>query len=84
MCIRDRSYSYTTKLDGSEVPVYSSGKVVMTTRVKKTGANVYEGSSTGAGGTVTFKTSISADGKVMTSESTTGSTKLLSVFDRVK
>ena len=39
-----RSLSYTTKLDGAEVPVYSAGKVVMTLRAKKTGPNTWEGS----------------------------------------
>jgi hypothetical protein len=77
------SISYTTKLDGAEVPVYSSGKVVMTIRAKKTGPNVYEGSTTANGVTSTFKTTISADGKVMTSESTNGPIKSQSVFDRV-
>ena len=77
------SMTYTTKLDGAEVPVYSSGKVVMTFRAKRTGPNTYEGSTTANGTTTNFKTTVSADGKVMTSESTTGSIKSRSVYDRV-
>jgi hypothetical protein len=78
------SLSYTTKLDGAEVPVYSAGKVVMTLRVKKTGPNTYEGTTSANGATSQFKTTISADGKVMTSESIAGAIKgQLSVFDRV-
>jgi len=34
------AYSYITKFDGTEAPVYSSGKVVVTIRVRKTGPNV--------------------------------------------
>ena len=77
------SMTYTSKLDGSEVPVYSSGKVVMTFRVKRTGPNTYEGSTTANGTTTGFTSTVSADGKVMTSESTTGSIKSGSVYDRV-
>lgn len=77
------SMTYTTKLDGAEVPVYSSGKVVMTFRAKRTGPNTYEGSTTANGTTTSVTTIISADGKVMTSESTTGSIKSRSVYDRV-
>ena len=76
--------TYVTKLDGAEVPVYSSGKVVMTLRAKRTGPNTYQGSTTGQGGTSTFKTSLSADGKTMTSDGMTGSIALHTVFDRVK
>lgn len=78
------SMTYTTKLDGAEVPVYSSGKVVMMFRAKRTGPNTYEGSSSANGMTTNFKTTVSADGKVMTSESTTGPIKARSVYDRVK
>ena len=78
------SMSYTTKLDGAEVPVYSAGKVVMTVRLKKTGPNTYEGSTSANGMTIQFKTTISADGKVMTTESTNEPAKSRSVFDRVK
>ena len=78
------SMSYTTKLDGAEVPVYSAGKVVMTMRAKKTGPNTYEGSTSANGMTIQFKTTISADGKVMTTESTNEPIKSRSVFDRVK
>ena len=77
------SLSYTTKLDGAEVPVYSAGKVVMMLRAKKTGPNTYEGSTSANGMTSQYKTTISADGKVMTSESTNGPIKSHSVFDRV-
>ena len=77
------SLSYTTKLDGVEVPVYSAGKVVMTMRAKKTGPNTYEGSTSANGMTTQFKTTISADGKVMTTESTDGPVKAHSIFDRV-
>ena len=77
------SITYTTKLDGAEVPVYSAGKVVMTLRGKQTGPNTYEGSSSVNGVTSQYKTTISADGKVMTVESTGGSVKSKSVFDRV-
>ena len=78
-----RSLSYTTKLDGAEVPVYSAGKVVMTLRAKKTGPNTWESRTSANGMTSQFKTTISADGKVLTSESIDGPTKLHSVFDRV-
>ena len=78
------SLTYVTKLDGAEVPVYSSGKVVMTMSAKKTGPNTYEGSTGGPGGTSTYKTTISADGKTMTSEGTSGPNPGRSVFDRVK
>jgi hypothetical protein len=77
------SLSYTTKLDGAEVPVYSAAKVVMMLRAKKTGPNTYEGSTSANGMTSQYKTTISADGKVMTSESTDGPIKSRSVFDRV-
>src|SRR4051812_17947838 len=60
------STTYVTKLDGAEVPVYSAGKIVMKVRGKRTGSNTYEGSATGPGGTITSKTTISADGKTMT------------------
>jgi hypothetical protein len=76
--------TYVTKFDGGEVPVYSAGKVVMTMRGKRTGPNSYEGSTSGAGGTSTFKTTISADGKTMTTDSTSGPNPGQSVFDRVK
>jgi hypothetical protein len=76
------SMSYATKLDGAEVPVYSAGKVVMMLRGKKTGPNTYEGSTSANGVTSQYKTTISADGKVMTVESTNGP-KFTSVFDRV-
>src|SRR5258706_551219 len=66
------SMTYVTKFDGAEVPVYSSGKVVMTMRGKKTGPNTYEGSVSGPGGTTAYKTTISPDGKTMTTESTSG------------
>jgi uncharacterized protein (DUF2147 family) len=78
------SLMYVTKLDGAEVPVYSSGKVVMTMSAKRTGPNTYEGSTAGPGGTSTYKTTISADGKTMTSEGTSGPNPERSVFDRVK
>ena len=78
------SFTYTTKLDGTEVPVYSAGKVVMMIGGKKTGPNTYEGSSSANGMTSQYKATISADGKVMTVESTTGTVKSKSVFDRVK
>lgn len=76
--------TYVTKLDGAEVPVYSSGKVVMTLRGKRTGPNTYEGSVAGPGGTGTSKTTISADGKTMTTDGTMGSMASHLVFDRVK
>jgi len=76
------SLSYTMKLDGVEVPVYSAGKVVMTTRAKKPGPNTWEGTISANGMTTHFKTTISADGKVLTTESTDGPVKQ-SVFDRV-
>ena len=78
------SMTYVTKLDGAEVPVYSSGKVVMTVRAKKTGPNTYEGSASGPGGTITSKTTISADGKTLTTEGTSGPNGERAVFDRVK
>ena len=77
------SFTFTTKLDGAEVPVYSAGKVVMTLRVKKTGPNTYEGSTSANGKITQSRTTISADGKVMTVESTDGPVKSKSVFDRV-
>jgi hypothetical protein len=77
------SLSYTTKLDGAEVPVYSAGKVVMTLRAKKTVPNTWEGTISANGMTSQFKTTISADGKVLTSESINEPTKSHSVFDRV-
>ena len=77
------SLSYTTKLDGAEVPVYSAGKVVMTMRAKKTGPNTWEGTTSANGMTSQFKTTLSADGNVLTSESIDGPTKSHSVFDRV-
>jgi len=78
------STTYVTKFDGAEVPVYSEGKVVMKMRGKKTGPNTYEGSISGPGGTSPYKTTISADGKTMTTESTSGQNLGRSVFDRVK
>ena len=78
------SLSYTTKLDGAEVPVYSAGKVVMTMRGKKTGPNTWEGTISANGMTTQFKTTLSADGNVLTSESINGPTKEHSVFDRVR
>ena len=77
------SISYTTKLDGAEVPVYSAGKVVMTVRAKKTGPNTWEGTISANGMTTQFRTTMSADGKVLTSESLNGPTKMHSIFDRV-
>ena len=77
------SLYYTIKLDGAEVPVYSAGKVVMTIRAKKTGPNTWAGTTSANGMTSQFKTTISADGKVLTSESTDGPIKSHSVFDRV-
>ena len=77
------SFSYTTKLDGAEVPAYSAGKVVMTVRAKKTGPNTWEGIISANGMTTQFRTTLSADGKVLTSESIGGPTKMQSVFDRV-
>ena len=76
--------AYVIKFDGAEVPVYSAGKEVMKIRGKKTGPNSYEGSTSGPGGTINYKTSISADGKTMTTESTSGSMPGPSVYDRVK
>ena len=78
------SMTYVTKLDGAEVPVYSSGKVVMTLRAKRTGPNSYEGSTTGPGGTSTFKTTVSADGKTITVDGMIDKIPSHSVFDRVK
>jgi len=77
------SLSYTIKFDGVQVPVYSAGKVVMMLRAKKTGPNTYEGTTSTNGITSQYKTTISADGKVMTIESINGPIKLHSVFDRV-
>jgi uncharacterized protein (DUF2147 family) len=76
--------TYVTKFDGVEVPVYSAGKVVMKLSGKKTGPNTYEGSVSGPGGASTYKTTISADGKTMTTDSTSGKDIGRSVFDRVK
>ena len=67
-----RSTTYVTKLDGAEVPVYSAGKVVMTLRGKRIGPNTYEGSVAGPGGTGTSKTTLSADGKTMTTDGMMG------------
>ena len=78
------SMTFTTKLDGAEVPVYSAGKVVMTLRGKRTGPNTYEGSVSANGMTMQSKTTLSADGKVMTVESIGEQVKSKSVFDRVK
>ncbi len=78
------SMTYTSRFDGVEVPVYSAGKVVMTIRAKKTGPDAYEGSTTGPNGTSTFRTTFSADGRTMTSDSVTGPIKSHVVFDRVK
>jgi hypothetical protein len=55
----------------------------MTIRAKKTGPNTWEGTASANGMTSQFKTTISVDGKVLTSESTDGPIKLRSVFDRV-
>ena len=74
------STTYVTKL----VPVYSTGKVVMRLRGKRTGPNTYEGSVTGPGGTGTSKTSLSADGKTMTIDGMMGPIASHLVFDRVK
>ena len=78
------STTYVTKMDGAEVLVYSAGKVVMKVRGKKTGPYTYEGSATGPNGTITSKTTLSADGKTMTVDGMMGSTAMHSVFDRVK
>ena len=78
------STTYVTKLDGAEVPVYSAGKVVMTLRAKRIGPNTYEASVAGPGGTGTSKTSLSADGKTMTTDGMMGSIASHQVFDRVK
>ena len=78
------SMTFTTKLDGAEVPVYSAGKVIMTLRGKRTGPNTYEGSVSANGMTMQSKTTLSADGKVMTVESIGEQVKSKSVFDRVK
>ena len=78
------STTYVTKLDGAEVPVYSAGKVVMSLRGKRTGPNTYEGSVTGPGGTGTSKTTLSADGKTMTTDGMMGPIASHLVFDRVK
>jgi hypothetical protein len=78
------SVSYTTKLDGAEVPAYSAGKVVMTIRAKKSGPNTWEGTISANGMTTQFKTTLSADGNVLTTESVNGPTKEQSVFDRVR
>ena len=78
------STTYVTKLDGAEVPVYSAGKVVMRLRGKRTGPNTYEGSVTGPGGTGTSKTTLSADGKTMTTDGMMGPIASHLVFDRVK
>lgn len=77
------SMTYTMKLDGTEVPVCSSGKVVMTLRAKKTGANVWEGPMSNSGTTTQFRTTLGSDGKVLLSESTSGPMKTRNVFDRV-
>jgi hypothetical protein len=66
------------------VPVYSAGKVVMTIRATKVGPSTYEDSTSANGQTSGYKTTVSADAKVMTSESTNGPIKSRSVFDRVK
>jgi len=78
------STTYVTKLDGAEVPVYSAGKVVMRLRGKRTGPNTYEGSVSGPGGTGTSKTTLSADGKTMTTDGMMGPIASHLVFDRVK
>ena len=78
------STTYVTKLDGAEVPVYSAGKVVMKLRGKRTGPNTYEGSVTGPGGTGTSKTTLSADGKTMTTDGMMGPIASHLVFERVK
>jgi hypothetical protein len=78
------SLSYTTKLDGAEVPAYSAGKVAMTVRAKKTGPDTWEGTISANGKTTQFKTTLSADGNVLTTESVDGPTKMRSVFDRVR
>lgn len=77
------SMNYLTKLDDEEVPVYSDGKEVMKIRAKRTGPNSYEGSTSGPGGTGTFKTTVSADGRTMTTEGTMGTSLMQSTFDRV-
>jgi hypothetical protein len=56
----------------------------MTIRAKRSGPNTYEGSTAANGMTTNFITTVSADGKVMTSESTTGPIQARSVYDRVK
>ena len=78
------STTYVTKLDGAEVPVYSAGKVVMTLRGKRIGPNTYEGSVAGPGGTGTSKTTLSPDGKTMTTDGMMGSIASHLVFYRVK
>ena len=55
----------------------------MTVRAKKTGPNTWEGTTSANGMTVQFKTTLSADGNVLTSESINGPTKMHSIFDRV-
>ena len=76
--------TYTIKWDGVQVPVYSAGKVVMMVGGKKTGPNTYEGTTSANGVTIQARTTLSADGKVMTVESIGGPTQMRSVFDRVK
>lgn len=64
------SYYYITKLDGAEVPAYSSGKEILKIRVKKVGPNEFEATSTAPGTTTKFKTTISPDGKCMVTDGT--------------
>lgn len=64
------SYYYITKLDGAEVPAYSSGKEMLRVRVKKLGPNEYEATSAAPGTTTKFRTTISLDGQSMVTDGT--------------
>jgi len=81
------SYYFITKLDGAEVPAYSSGKEIMKVRVKRVGPNAYEASSVVPGTTTKFRATISPDGKSMATDGTiqSGGQTIPShvVFDRV-
>jgi len=82
------AYYYITKMDGAEVPVYSSGQEIMKIRVTRVGPNEYDATSESPGTTTKFKTTISSDGKNLVTDGTfqqTGGKTIPShvVFDRV-
>jgi hypothetical protein len=82
------AYYFVTKLDGAEVPAISNGTEIMKIRVKRIGPYEFDSSSTVQGTETRFKTIVSKDGNVMTTDGTiaTQGKSIPShvVFDRVK